>query len=235
MYNILMEEILALFGNLTVLNVEDEEGVRRSLSANLELFFKNVYEAKDGEEALNLFYKKNPDVIFMDICIPKLNGLEVLKELRSTYKKTPIVIVSAYSEKEYFLEAIELNICKFLIKPFTKDEFLNTLKSVAKWMYEYTDDYRIILQNNVFYEPLKSSIFYNNQTSILTKKEKQVFEYLLRNKNRVVSFEELELSIYNDAENHKDALKAIIKELRKKVPDKTIENVFGIGYKCVCI
>ncbi|TKX32460.1 response regulator transcription factor [Campylobacter aviculae] len=230
-----MEEILALFSNLSVLNVEDEEGVRKSLSANLALFFKNVYEARDGEEALNLFYEKNPDVIFMDICIPKLNGLEVLKELRTTYKKTPIVIVSAYSEQEYFLKAIDLNICKFLIKPFTKDDFINTLKSIAKWMYEYTDDYKIILQDNVFYEPLKSSIFYNEQTFILTKKEKQVFEYLLRNKNRVVSFSELEILLYNDTEDHKNALKAVIKELRKKVPSKTIENVFGVGYKCVCI
>ncbi|MBK1999836.1 response regulator, partial [Campylobacter sp. 2018MI35] len=71
-----MQEILNLFSNLTVLNVEDEEGVRKSLSSNLSFFFKEIYEAKDGEEALNLFFEKNPDVIFMDICIPKFNGLE---------------------------------------------------------------------------------------------------------------------------------------------------------------
>lgn len=82
-----MKELLALFNHLSVLNVEDEAGARTALSANLALFFKEVYEAKDGEEALDIFYEKTSDVIFMDICIPKLNGLCVLKEFRNTHKK----------------------------------------------------------------------------------------------------------------------------------------------------
>ncbi|MBZ7938991.1 response regulator [Campylobacter sp. W0014] len=230
-----MQEILNLFSNLTVLNVEDEEGVRKSLSANLSFFFKEVYEAKDGEEALNLFFEKNPDVIFMDICIPKFDGLEVLKKIKDLHKKIPIVIVSAYSEQEYFLKAIELHICKFLIKPFSRDEFINTLKHIAQWMYEYTDNYRIKLQEDVFYEPNTSKIFHHQNVFTLTKKEKQVFEYLLRNKNRAISFDELEIKLYNDVNDHKEALKAIVKQLRKKIPCKIIENVFGFGYQCVCL
>lgn len=227
-----MKELLALFNHLSVLNVEDEAGARTALSANLALFFKEVYEAKDGEEALDIFYEKTPDVIFMDICIPKLDGLCVLKEFRNTHKKTPVVIMSAFSEQEYFLKAIELNICKFLIKPFSKDEFLNALSKIASWMYDFGDDYKIKLDENTFYNPLNSSINNGYTNLTLTKKEKQVFEYLLRNKNHIVKFDELENLLYNDSLDHKDALKAIIKELRKKLPKDKIENVFGVGYKC---
>ncbi|MBZ7987621.1 response regulator transcription factor [Campylobacter canadensis] len=229
-----MNELINIFKHLTVLNVEDEEEVRKALSANLSLFFKNVYEAKDGKEALDIFYEKKPDVIFMDICIPKINGIKVLKELRNNYKKIPIIIMSAYNEQEYFLQAIELNICKFLIKPFSKDDFLTSLKNAAKWMYDYTDEYKIIINKNIIYEPLKSSISYENKTHILTKKEKQVFEYLLKHKNCVVSFEQLEFELYNDSNEHKDALKAVIKQLRKKLPNKIIKNIFGVGYQCLC-
>ncbi|MBK2000818.1 helix-turn-helix domain-containing protein, partial [Campylobacter sp. 2018MI35] len=83
--------------------------------------------------------------------------------------------------------------------------------------------------------PNTSKIFNHQNVLSLTKKEKQVFEYLLRNKNRAVSFNELEIQLYNDTSDHKEAVKAIVKQLRKKIPNKIIKNVFGFGYRCVCL
>jgi len=115
----------------------------------------------------------------------------------------------------YFLKAIELNICKYLIKPFSKNSFIEALEATAKWMFEWGDGYQITLAKDTFYTPISAQIKFANHSYILTKKEKQLFEYLLRQKDRVVSFEELEEFLWNDYESHKEALKALIKELRK--------------------
>lgn len=228
-----MNQILSLFENMTILYAEDEDGLRKSVSQTLELFFKKVIQASNGEEAMDLFYENTPDVLLLDICMPKLDGMSMLEKLRKANKKTPVIIMSAHTDQRYFLKAIELNICKYLIKPFTKESFIEALETTARWMFEWADGYQIPLHKESFYNPLSGEVQSTHQNSFLTKKEKQLFEYLLRQKERVVRFEELEELLWDDCESHKEALKALIKELRKKLPPDIIENIFAIGYRCV--
>ncbi|DAB32255.1 MAG TPA: cytochrome C biogenesis protein [Sulfurospirillum sp. UBA11407] len=228
-----MSEILSLFEDMTILYAEDEDSLRQSVSQTLEIFFKKVIPASNGEEAIELFWEHTPDILLLDICMPKLDGIKMLEQIRKSNKKTPVIIMSAHTDQAYFLKAIELNICKYLIKPFSKNSFIEALEATAKWMFEWGDGYQITLAKDTFYTPISAQIKFANHSYILTKKEKQLFEYLLRQKDRVVSFEELEEFLWNDYESHKEALKALIKELRKKLPQGIIENVFATGYRLV--
>ncbi|KHG33677.1 MAG: response regulator transcription factor [Epsilonproteobacteria bacterium] len=226
-----MYDTLGLFEHLTILYAEDEESLRHSVAQTLELFFKRVIQASNGEEAEELFYEHRPDVLLLDICMPKCNGLELLRRIRESHKRVPVIIMSAYAEQRYFLEAIELNICTYLLKPFSKESFLNALKTCAHWMYEWGEGNVIKVNESVFYNPESCTLYVNETPSVLTKKERLLFEYLLRQKNRVLSYDMLEEAVWAGDGGNKEALKALVKELRKKLPNDLIENIFGIGYK----
>lgn len=228
-----MHNPLALFERLSILYAEDEESLRRSVCQTLEIFFDKVIEAKDGEEALELFFEHKSDILLLDICMPKCDGLKLLKEIRKSHKRVPVIIMSAYAEPAYFQQAIELNICKYLLKPFSKESFLDALKTCAEWMYEWGKGGLIRVGNDLFYDPTSGMLLKEKEQFLLTKKERLLFEYLLRQKNRVISFEELEEAIWAEEGGSKEALKALVKELRKKLDKESLENVFGIGYKLV--
>lgn len=228
-----MNPIVYLFSSMTILYAEDEEGLRHSVTQTLELFFKKVIQARDGEEAIDLFFDENPDILLLDICMPKLDGLSLLKQIRQMHKRVPVIIMSAHTDQNYLLQAVELNICKYLIKPFSKDQFLEALEACADWMYEWGNGYSIPLGDETTYNPLLAQISKGEITATLTKKERLLFEYFLRQKNRNLSFEELEDALWGNETKGKEALKAMIKELRKKIPQGLIENIFGVGYKCV--
>lgn len=226
-----MHSTLGLFEHLSILYAEDEETLRESVAQTLSIFFAKVIQASNGEEALELFFEHQPDVLLLDICMPKCNGLELLKQIRASNKRVPVIIMSAYAEQSYFLQAIELNICKFLLKPFSKESFLTALNTCAEWMYEWGENHRIKVGESLFYDPQSCLIHQQESAFSITKKERLLFEYFLRQKNRVISYDELEEAIWAGNGGSKEALKALIKELRKKLPEDCIENVFGIGYK----
>lgn len=228
-----MANPLSLFEHLCILYAEDEESLRKSVVQTLELFFDKVVEARDGEEALELFFEHTPDILLLDICMPKCDGLKLLKEIRQSHKRVPVIIMSAHAEPAYFQQSIELNICKYLLKPFSKESFLDALHTCASWMYEWGDGGMIKAGSDLFYDPETGTLVNEGVSFVLTKKERLLFEYLLRQKNRVISFDELEEAIWAGEGGSKEALKALVKELRKKLTKESIENVFGIGYKLV--
>ncbi|QKJ22024.1 diguanylate cyclase [Poseidonibacter lekithochrous] len=104
-----------LLSNLTVLYVEDEEMIRDEICYFFKKYVKNFHVAKNGLEGLDSYLEYKPDLIITDIQMPKMNGLEMLKKIEN--KNIPVIITTAYSDIDYFLKAIELNVNKFVIKP----------------------------------------------------------------------------------------------------------------------
>jgi diguanylate cyclase (GGDEF)-like protein/PAS domain S-box-containing protein len=104
-----------LLSNITILYVEDEKMISEEVSFFFKKYVKEIHIANNGLEGLELFNKVNPDILITDIQMPKMNGLEMIKEIGHT--SVPIIITTAYSDIDYFLKAIELKISKFVIKP----------------------------------------------------------------------------------------------------------------------
>jgi len=120
--------------DLTILYAEDEHGIRDTVTDVLELYVNNVITASNGIEALEYYHLYKPQILLLDICMPKKDGLEVLKEIRKTDLKTPVIIMTAHTEQKYLMNAVELYITKYLIKPFKKDKLLETLNECIKVM-----------------------------------------------------------------------------------------------------
>ncbi len=121
--------------NLNLLYVEDDEETIDNIDFFLKRHFNEIIIAQDGEEAFNYFKEKKPDIIILDINIPKLNGLKLASKIREINKKVPIIFLTAFSDKDNLLQAINLHACSYLIKPFKIDELINAINKCKKYFF----------------------------------------------------------------------------------------------------
>ena len=134
--------LLDVLSNKKVLCVEDEACILNNIMESLELFFGKVVGVKDGIEALDEAKSNLYDVIMLDISIPHMDGLEVVKKIREFDKKVPIIILSAHTEQEYLWRAVELKITRYLAKPYDKNALIKALEDVAKELIGHSPMFR---------------------------------------------------------------------------------------------
>ena len=120
--------------NLKILYVEDDEMARDEIADFLEFEVGELKVASNGKEGLEIFNTFKPDIVITDINMPKMNGLEMAKEIKKISPKTPIIVTSAYSDSDYIIKAIEIGINKYVLKPIDIDELLAMLVQTAKEM-----------------------------------------------------------------------------------------------------
>lgn len=116
----------------TLLYVEDEEEIREFLKKRLERKVKKLYVAKDGEEGLKSFCENKPDFVLTDVTMPNLNGIDMAIKIRELDPKIPIIIMSAHSDTNYLLKAIELGVDYYLLKPIDKVKLYKALENSIK-------------------------------------------------------------------------------------------------------
>lgn len=220
---------MQIFKTKSVLYVEDEKGVRNNIGEILNLYFKDVFLASDGEEGLDLFYLHHIDVLMVDICMPKMDGLSLLKTIRESNKKIPVIVLTAHNEQEYLKRAVELNITRYLSKPFSKSSLVDALLSCSDWITCMLGGLVVSAGKGISYDTLNKALLIKDEKIYLSKKEYQLLEFFLINRERVFEFNEILNEVW-DKDVSKEALKSIIKTLRKKAPGLEIQNVFGNGY-----
>ena len=224
----LSKELIDQLSNFTLLYAEDEDGIRENICEILEDVFKEIYVAKNGEEAYTLFCEKKPDLIITDIKMPKLDGLDLVEKIRHTNTKVRVIILSAYTDLDYMLKATELHLVKYIIKPINEEKLIDGLKSFLQ-SYDNTKLYPLIPQ--WLFDEGRSSIKGPLEEFILTKKETEFLKLLLK-KHRIITYEEMENLIWqHDHVMTQNALRLFIKNFRKKLPPEVLKNVQGIGYQ----
>ena len=219
---------LDILENKTVLYAEDEYGIRKNITEILNNFFQRVTSVDDGLKALNEFKTNDYDMLIFDISMPNLDGIETIKEIRKVNKKIPIIIISAYTEQEYLWRAIELKITKYLKKPYNRKSLTTALEVAALELVDYNLD--IKLTKEYTYNPSTKTIYNTNYFTKLSKNESTLLEYLIKNKNKIVTFDNIYHYVWEDKTPSKEALKFLVKELRKKIGKDLIKNVYGVGY-----
>ena len=218
------------YKNIKILYVEDDEIARENGIEYLENYFELIYDASDAIKALQLYEKYKPDIIITDIQMPKLNGLEFVKRIRQKDKKTQVIIITAFSDKDYLLKAIELGLVKYLVKPVREKEFEEALFLCINDIEK--DETNIIqLDEITFFDTFNKNLISSNEMVKLRAKELNFLELLIKNKNRYVSYEEIENYVWNDSVMTKDALKTLVKNIKTKIPKDLILNLTNSGYK----
>ncbi len=218
------------YKNIKILYVEDDEIARENGVEYLQNFFETIYEASDAIVALQLYEKYKPDIIITDIQMPKLNGLEFVKKIRQKDKKTQIIIITAFCDKNYLLKAIELQLVKYLIKPVKEKEFEEALFLCVNSLQE--DNSNIVkLENEIYFDTFNKNLVIKDEIVKLRAKEILFLELLIKNKNRYVTYEEIENYVWSESFMTKDALKTLVKNLKTKIPKDLILNLTNSGYK----
>jgi DNA-binding response OmpR family regulator len=212
----------------TILYVEDDLTLQRNSKQVLDNFFDEILIASDGDEAIDIYMENQNriDLIITDINMPNTNGIELAKYIREYDKKLPIVIMSAYTDTDYLLDSIDLNIVSYITKPFTtKKVFLFLDKIIA--CFELTN--QVLLKEHIIFNYEKGELTVDLKSIALSSREASFIKLLIEN-DIVTYFMMYEYLWDYDTEPTQNAVKSFIKKLKKKFPLELVKNKKGVGY-----
>lgn len=221
--------MIEILRELNVLYVDDDLKACESLEYILKYYFNNIFIAHNGKEALDIYLEKKCHLLIVDYDMPIMDGYEFLSEIRKTDNETPALIISSYDDTVKLRNAIKLNLLDYLIKPYELDELKNVLNRFVE-SFEKKDFRKIKINDICHYNSDKKILFINDKQQKLTSYEIKIFEHLLKNRKKIVSYEEL-LNILNS--QSQKSLITIIYKIKKKLPHDIIENIKDIGYKLI--
>ncbi|AON69373.1 response regulator transcription factor [Campylobacter jejuni] len=191
--------------------------------------FSKVIGAQNGDEGLKKFKKFKPDLVITDIAMPIMDGLDMAREIKEISDDVPIVVLSAYSEKERLLRSIDIGIDKYLIKPVDIEELFKVLdyligeKIEANMLVKISEEYQ--------FNKTKRTLIYSGGEIVLTKKELAFISLLLKQPGALVLHEDIKKNVWIGEHVSDTAVRTFIKRVRDKVGEDFIKNVPSLGYK----
>ncbi len=216
------------FKDFSILYIEDDDGVREVNLRILKRMFKEVYEAKDGFEGYETYTEKKPDIILTDIKMPNMDGIELAKKIRENDSKTKIIISTAFSDEKYLLDAVELGLERYIVKPLTKRNLIPALKKAVS---NINKESKIYFSDNFYYNEYNELFYHNDKVIEMTKKELEFMRLLMRRRGTIVTYTNIEHEVWEDEYMSLNSLRTTIGFLRKKLPKNIIKNVSNMGYK----
>ncbi len=217
----------SILKELKILFVEDEVNISKLLKDALSDYFYSFSLASDGLEGLEKFKNINPDIVITDIMMPNLDGLEMTKEIRTMNEDIPIIVLSAFSDKDKLLKAIDIGITKYFIKPFDPEEVLEYLIFIANKLNKN----RIVCLNKDFsFDTNTNNLFENEKLVNITKREKKFISLLLGDRNNITSSNNIKSTLWDEDGVTDERLRTFVKRLRAKTNKELIKNISGQGY-----
>jgi two-component system, OmpR family, alkaline phosphatase synthesis response regulator PhoP len=229
----------------TILVVEDELSIATLLKYNLEQAGFDVLTAHDGREGLNAIVASNPDLVLLDLMLPTLDGMEVCKEVRSLRINVPIIMLTARDDEFDKVLGLELGADDYMTKPFSPREVVARVKAVLRRFTpsavevnpnEESDQVEHHISNLHVY-PDRFEAYLGEEQLEFTPKEFELLVYLIENKNRVLTRDQLLSSVWNyDFAGDTRIVDVHISHLRDKIEENSRKPIFiktirGLGYK----
>ncbi len=211
----------------TILIVEDDESIAEFLTVTLSGEGYRVVIARDGREAVERFELEKPDAVLLDMMLPRLSGLEVLRTLRRS-SETPILIVSVKDSESDKVSTLELGADDYITKPFSPRELVARLRTNLR---KRGGEVRVRL-GDVEIDWQRADVYKSGVRIILTAREFEVLRVLYDHRERVLGRESLLEKVWGfDFEGEDRVVDTTIKRLRKKVGSELVETVRGLGYR----
>ena len=215
--------------NLTVLLVEDDSDSKKIMHDVLSDNFEKVFTAQNGDEGLKKFKKYNPNMVITDVFMPISDGLDMTRYIKEISKDTPVIVLSAHSEKETLLKAIDVGVDKYLIKPIMADDLLKTIENVAKSKIETANIIQVA--NGYSFNKIKRVLIRDGVEISLTKKELAFISLLIKRLGTLVLHDDIKSVVWVGESVTEAAIRTFVKRVRDKVGNNFIKNVPGLGYK----
>jgi two-component system, OmpR family, copper resistance phosphate regulon response regulator CusR len=219
-----------------ILLVEDEQKIADTLSSGLSEQGFQVEAAYDGRTGLEKFSRGNFDLLVLDVNLPGMNGIELCRKVRSVNTNIPIIMLTALRTIDDKIEGYDSGADDYVVKPFEFRELLMKIRVLLKRTQAQAPPPENVLRaGELELFPERKEVRRNGQNIHLTAKEFQLLEFLLRNKNRVVSRADIALNVWDiDFDTNTNVIDVYINYLRNKVDKpfehKLIHTQVGMGY-----
>ncbi|QOG12933.1 response regulator transcription factor [Arcobacter sp. FWKO B] len=215
--------------NKTVLFAEDDTIMKTQITEILEMLFKKVCSVSNGKEAYESYLCEQPDLIITDIKMPSIDGLTLVEKIRKRDYETPIIMITSFSEQELLLNATNLSIDGYILKPID----LNSLvKAITKSMQRANKNQGLIdLGSGIYYNTGTQELYKNGEIVILGHKELELIKLLISKFPKTVSKEEISETLWPYEAICESAIKNLVLRIRKKILEELVVSVRGVGYR----
>lgn len=219
---------------MRVLVVEDDLDLLNLLEEGLTMYGYAVDKASDGEEAIDMAYIEDYDIIILDINLPKKDGFEVLDEIRKFNQEVNIIMLTARSDIDDRVKGLDFGANDYMVKPFDLKELDARMRALLR--RKSITEATILEAGNMKFDTITREAFVGDEKINLTQKETGILEYLFLNKERFVSSEELIDHVWDsNADSFSNSVRVHMSSLRKKIKEisgeNKIQNVIGKGYR----
>ena len=227
----------------TVLIVEDEKNIVDIIRFNLQRTGYNTLEAYDGEAGLAMAREKKPDLILLDVMMPKMMGFDVCRALRAEGDNVPVIILTAREEEEDKILGLEIGADDYITKPYSFRELLARVRAVLRRNQmvadatESSDDDIPLICGDISMKIGQHEVMVRGENVFFPLKEFELLEYLMQNKGRVMTRHQLIDRIWgSDYVGDTKTLDVHVKRVRSKIEEdpahpKYLTTVRGLGYK----
>ena len=226
------KSMLKVLKNYSILYVEDELEIQANMVEYLESYFSTVYVASDGKEALLLYKEHHPHVAILDIELPFISGLTLANKFRKDDEHIKLIMLTGHTETEILLQATELKLTKYLVKPISPKKFKEMLLLLSAEftaptlnIIELTQGYKWNTENN--------TLTCYGKAILLNEKSQRLLQLFIEHKHKTISYEDIMVNVWEDAFDRDislDSVKNQVSQLRKKLPKNSITSVYGQGY-----
>jgi len=220
----------------TILIVDDDPKVVRLVTNILEAVGYRVIFSGDGQTALETVGLENPDLILLDIVLPRLDGFEVCRQLR-TFSSQPVIMLTSKAQEADKIKGFDLGADDYLTKPFSAKELMARIKAVLKRCGGIREkEPQLTAYGDLTIDPARRKVKLKNQEVKLTPTEFKLLNYLAGHADKVIQHEDLLSEIWGaEYRNDIDYLRTYIKNLRHKIGDDSthpryIKTISGVGY-----
>ncbi len=215
---------------MKVLVVEDEHKIGSSIKRGFEQESWAVDLAFDGETGFDMAMSESYDVIVLDLMLPKMNGLEVCKKLRSEGKHTPVLMLTAKGEMGDKMDGFDSGADDYLVKPFAFEELLARVKAIGRRPPVIRKN--VLTSGDVSLDTTNFVVKKSGNEVALSKKEYSLLEFFIKNKGKVLSKESIISHVWDyDADILPNTIEVFVGYLRNKLGKDFIQTVRGFGYK----
>jgi DNA-binding response OmpR family regulator len=208
-----------------ILLLEDNKRLNNTITKRLSLIGYDIHSFTDGEEALK-HIDDGYNCFILDINVPNIDGVELLKKIREYHTQIPVIIISSTVELDVIKDAYSFGCDEYLKKPFYIDELEIKIQKLCK-----IDDSLLQIAPDCLFDITHHTLRYDSEQTSLTKKESLLLQLLLTQRGTPVSFETIQSVVWEGNPSSIDSVRTLIKRLRKLLPDNTIQTVINFGYK----
>ncbi|KAB1157355.1 response regulator transcription factor [Tenacibaculum aiptasiae] len=222
---------------IKLLLAEDEPSLGQIIKESLETRDFEVFHAEDGEKAYTLYQKEKPEVLVLDVMMPKKDGFTLAKQIREENNSIPIIFLTAKSQTKDVLEGFQHGGNDYLKKPFSMEELIVRVHALLNRINLKKDISKINIGNFIF-NYTKQTLTFEDYSELLTHKESELLYHLTQKKNEVLDRGFILKKLWgNDDFFNARSMDVFISKLRKKLKkDESIQiiNIRGYGYKLMC-